>query len=127
MSREELVIGLTTTNTITPSGNVSLGDKYPMVPVNSVVSNIKDLESVPVRTGTYPAVFVRDVATVTDGSDIVTSFALVNARRTVYIPVTKRADASTLTALNLSQASLCTFQRALPPAINSSSNSHPSG
>ena len=33
-----------------------------MVPVNSVVKNIKDLEAVPIRTGTFPAVFVRDVA-----------------------------------------------------------------
>ena len=39
-----------------------IGDKYPMVPLNSVVKNIKDLESVPIRTGVYPAVFLRDVA-----------------------------------------------------------------
>src|SRR6266852_4258253 len=88
-----------------------------MVPVNSVVKNIKDLESVPVRTGTYPAVFVRDVATVTDGSDLVTSYALVNGRRTVYIPVTKRADASTLTVVNLVKSSLGKFQSVLPEDI----------
>ena len=34
-----------------------------------------------------------------DASDIVTSYALVNGRRTVYIPVTKRADASTLSVV----------------------------
>jgi multidrug efflux pump subunit AcrB len=117
MSPDELVVALAAANTITPSGNVSIGDKYPMVPVNSVVSNIKDLETVPVRTGTYPAVFVRDVATVTDGSDIVTSFALVNGRRTVYIPVTKRADASTLTVVNLVKGSLRKFQNVLPEDI----------
>ena len=117
MSPDELVIALTAANTITPSGNVSLGDKYPMVPLNSVVSNIKDLEAVPVRTGTYPGVFVRDVATVTDGSDIVTSYALVNGRRTVYIPVTKRADASTLTVVNLVKSSLGKFQSVLPDDI----------
>jgi multidrug efflux pump subunit AcrB len=117
MSPDELVVALAAANTITPSGNVSVGDKYPMVPVNSVVSNIKDLETVPVRTGTYPAVFVRDVATVTDGSDIVTSFALVNGRRTVYIPVTKRADASTLTVVNLVKGSLQKFQNVLPEDI----------
>src|SRR6266567_898259 len=76
MSPDELVVALTAANTITPSGNVPLGDKYPMVPLNSVVDNIKDLEAVPVRTAGYPAVFVRDVATVTDGSDIITSYAL---------------------------------------------------
>jgi multidrug efflux pump subunit AcrB len=117
MSPDELVVALTAANTITPSGNVSLGDIYPMVPLNSVVNNIKDLEAVPVRTGVYPAVFVRDVATVTDGSDIVTSYALVNGRRTVYIPVTKRADASTLTVVNLVKNSLGKFQNVLPEDI----------
>jgi len=117
MSPDELVVALTSANTITPSGNIALGDKYPMVPLNSVVGNIKDLEAVPVRTGIYPAVFVRDVATVTDGSDIVTSYALVNGRRTVYIPVTKRADASTLTVVNLVKGSLQKFQNVLPEDI----------
>src|SRR6202162_2340616 len=51
MSPDELVVALTAANTITPSGNVPLGDKYPMVPLNSVVNNIKDLEAVPVRSG----------------------------------------------------------------------------
>src|SRR5260370_16522801 len=88
MSPDELVIALTAANTITPSGNVPLGDKYPMVPLNSVVSNIKDLEAVPVRTGVYPAVFVRDVATGVDGSDIFTSYALVTAPLPLSIPVT---------------------------------------
>jgi len=117
MSPDELVVALTAANTITPSGNVALGDKYPMVPLNSVVNNIKDLEAVPVRSAAYPAVFVRDVATVTDGSDIVTSYALVNGRRTVYIPVTKRADASTLTVVNLVKSSLGKFQNVLPEDI----------
>ena len=43
-----------------------------------------------------PAVYVRDVATVQDATDIPAGYALVNGRRAVYILVTKRADASTL-------------------------------
>ena len=81
-----------------------------MIPINSVVKNIKDLEGVPIRVGIYPAVFLRDVAQVIDGSDIVTSYALVNGRRTVYIPVTKRADASTLSVVNLVKKNLPRFQ-----------------
>ena len=117
MSPDELVAALSAANLITPSGNVPMGDDYPMVPLNSTVKNVKDLESVPVRRGTYPAVFVRDVATVTDGSDIVTSYALVNGRRTVYIPVTKRADASTLTVVSLVKSNLPKFQGVLPDDI----------
>ena len=117
MSPDEIVTALTAANTISPSGNMPIGNKYPMVPLNSVVKNIKDLESVPIRTGTYPAVFLRDVGTVQDASDIVTCYALVNGRRTVYVPVTKRADASTLSVVNRVKANLPRFQSVLPPDV----------
>jgi multidrug efflux pump subunit AcrB len=65
----------------------------------------------------YPAIFLRDIATVTDGADIVTSYALVNGRRTVYIPVTKRSDASTLSVVNLVKQNLPKFQSVLPPDV----------
>src|SRR3974390_205474 len=117
MPPDEIVSAITAANLITPSGNMPIGGKYPMVPLNSVVKNIKDLENVPIRTGVYPAVFVRDVGTVVDGSDIVTSYALVNGRRTVYIPVTKRANASTLSVVNLVKANLAKFQSVLPADV----------
>ncbi|MEY2410390.1 MAG: hypothetical protein QOF48_3060, partial [Verrucomicrobiota bacterium] len=94
MSPDEVVRAIASANIITPSGNVRIGDMMPTVPVNAVVKNIKELEGVPIRTGSYPAVFVRDIGTVEDAADIATGYALVNGRRTVYIPVTKRADAS---------------------------------
>jgi multidrug efflux pump subunit AcrB len=114
MSPDEIVGAIAAANTISPSGNVYLGDTYPMVPLNSVVKNIQDLADVPIRTGVYPAVFLRDVAEVVDGSDIVTGFALVNGRRTVYIPVTKRADASTLSVVDLVKQNIPKFQSVLP-------------
>ncbi|HUL80589.1 MAG TPA: efflux RND transporter permease subunit, partial [Gammaproteobacteria bacterium] len=117
MSPDEIVTAITRANLISPSGNMAVAGKYPMVPLNSVVKNIKDLESVPIRTGTYPTVFVRDVGQVVDGTDIVTSFALVDGRRTVYVPVTKRADASTLAVVDLVKQNLPRFQAAVPDDI----------
>src|SRR3954464_9573596 len=117
MSPDEIVAAMTAANTISPSGNMPIGGKYPMVPLNSVVKNIKDLESVPIRAGSYPAVFLRDVGEIVDGADIVTSYALVNGRRTVYIPVTKRADASTLSVVNLVKENLPKFQAVLPDDV----------
>src|SRR5437899_3338819 len=114
MSPDEIVAAISAANVISPSGNIPLGSKYPMVPLNSVVKNIKDLEFVPIRTGFYPAVFLRDVADVADASDIITSYALVNGRRTVYIPVTKRADASTLSVVSLVKRNIPKFQAAVP-------------
>jgi multidrug efflux pump subunit AcrB len=117
MSPDEVVSAVTATNLISPSGNMMIGGRYPMVPLNSVARNVRDLEAVPIRAGVYPAVFLRDVARVVDGSDIVTSYALVNGRRTVYIPVTKRADASTLAVVGLVKANLPRFQAVLPPDV----------
>jgi multidrug efflux pump subunit AcrB len=117
MAPDEIVSAVTAANLISPSGNMPIGGKYPMVPLNSVARNIQDLAGVPIRLGVYPTVFLRDVGTVVDGSDIVTSYALVNGRRTVYIPVTKRSDASTLTVVNLVKQSLPKFQGVLPPDV----------
>src|SRR5438874_1725248 len=72
LSPDDIVAAISAANLITPSGNMPIKGKYPMVPLNSVARNIKDLESVPLRTGSYPTVFLRDVGDVTDASDIVT-------------------------------------------------------
>jgi multidrug efflux pump subunit AcrB len=117
MSPDEVVAAMTLANTISPSGNLPIGNEYPMVPLNSVVKSIKDLENVPIRSGTLPTVFLRDVGDIVDGSDIVTSYAFVNGRRTVYIPVTKRADASTLSVVNLVKKNIPKFQSVLPADV----------
>ncbi|MGA2540361.1 MAG: efflux RND transporter permease subunit [Verrucomicrobiota bacterium] len=117
MSPDEVVAAMSAANLISPSGNMPINGKYPMVPLNSVARNIKDLEAVPIRTGTFPTVFLRDVGQVVDGSDIVTSYALVNGHRTVYVPVTKRSTASTLSVVQLVKANLAKFQSVLPADV----------
>src|SRR4029079_3991954 len=118
LSPEEIVQAIAAANVISPSGNMNLGDAYPIVPVNAVVKNIKDLEGVPLRVTPQGAVFVRDVATVDDQSDIVTSYALVNGRRTVSLPVTKRSEASTLAVVDLVKKNIPKFKAAVPDDVN---------
>src|SRR5436309_8448921 len=89
-----------------------------MWPVNAIVRDIRELENVPIRTGAYPTVFIHDIGTVEDSTDIPTGFALVNGRRTVYIPVTKRADASTLSVVSLVKQNIAKFQSVLPSDVN---------
>jgi multidrug efflux pump subunit AcrB len=117
MPPDELVRALGSGNIISPSGNVPIGNLWPMVPVNSVVSDIKELNSIPIRSQGTQTVFLRDVASVEDAADIQTGYALVDGRRTVYIPVTKRADASTLAVVGLVKENLPRFQAVLPDDI----------
>jgi multidrug efflux pump subunit AcrB len=63
MSPDEVVRALGSGNTISPSGNVRIGDIMPMVPINSVVSDIKDLNDIPIRSQGTQTIFLRDVGT----------------------------------------------------------------
>src|SRR5207248_9548040 len=117
MAPDEVIQALNTGNAIVPAGNVRTGDLLRLAPINSVVSNIKDLQNLPIRTGAGPTVFLRELATLETSSDIITGYAEVNGRRTVYIPVTKRADASTLSVVDAVNASLAQFQSVVPEDI----------
>jgi multidrug efflux pump subunit AcrB len=117
ISPDEVVSAMTAANTVSPSGNLISGQSFAMVPTNAVAKNIQELATVPLRTSSEGVVLLRDVAEVSDGSDLVTSVALVNGRRTVYMPVTKRSDASTLTVVSLVKANLKRFKEACPEDI----------
>jgi multidrug efflux pump subunit AcrB len=117
MAPEEVIRAVSTGNVIMPSGSINIGDLTRISPVNSVVSNINDLLELPIRTGAGPTVFVRDVAAVNDSTDIPTAYALVNGRRAVYIPVTKRPSASTLSVVSEVKANLGRFQALVPDDI----------
>ena len=47
MSPDEVVTAITKGNVISPSGNVPIGDKYPIVPVNSIVKDAAQLATHP--------------------------------------------------------------------------------
>lgn len=117
MSTGEVVKALLAGNTIAPAGDVRTGNLDRISPMNSVVTDIQDLANLPVRTGSGPSVFMHDIGTVEDGSDISLGYALVNGRRTVYLPVTKRADASTLDVVREVKASMGRFANVLPSDV----------
>ena len=118
MSPDEVVRAIAGANTVTPSGNVRIGDISYMTPVNSVVGDPSELNDVPIRSGPGPTVYLRDIGSAADAADILTSYALADGRRAVYIAVTKRADASTLDVVQRVQEALPTFRAAVPDDIN---------
>lgn len=117
LSPDSIVEALSSANALSPSGTLPLADGLAMVPTNAVVKNIQDLGGVVLRRNPQGVLLLRDVADIVDGSDQVYSHALVNGRRTVYMPVTKRSDASTLSVVELVKANLGKFQDACPPDI----------
>jgi multidrug efflux pump subunit AcrB len=117
LSPDDIVQALVKGNNISPSGNVRIGDETLITSQNTVVENVKELENVPLQTGNGISVYIRDIGNASIGSDVTTSFALVDGKRTVYIPVTKRADASTWDVVKRVKAALPEMQAAIPDDI----------
>jgi multidrug efflux pump subunit AcrB len=117
LSPQSVAQALVTGNSIEPAGNANIGDYQTLVTTDSTVGQITDLLDIPLRAGPGPSVYLRDVGTVSDSSDIPAGYALLNDKRTVYIPVTKRPDASTITVVNEVRASLPRFQSLVPEDI----------
>ena len=119
MSPEEVISAVNKASTVLPSGNVRIGDLNRIANTNSVVGgNLQELADAPVRLGSGTNVFIRDVAAVENGADIVTGWAHVNGKRTVYINVTKRSDASTLDVIAAVKANLPRFKAVVPEDVD---------
>lgn len=117
LSPDAIVQALVKANTIAPAGNVRIGDKTLITSQNTVVENVKELENVPLQLGAGASVYISDIATVDIGSDVTTGYALVNGKRSIYIPVTKRSDASTWDVVQKVKAALPDMQAAVPDDI----------
>lgn len=105
-------------NPTTPSGILKDGDRQYLVTSNVMVGAdpVRELGTVPVKLGAHP-VLLRDVATIEDGSDLTAGYALVNGRRSVYMLLTKRADASTLEVVNNLKEALPRMRESAPEDI----------
>jgi multidrug efflux pump subunit AcrB len=117
LTPDQLVQAIRINNQTSPSGNVRVGDYNYITPTNTTIKTIKDFENIPLFKGGVQNLYLRDVATVEDGADITTSYALVNGKRSVYMPITKSADASTWEVVQNLKKALPRFQAQLPDDV----------
>jgi multidrug efflux pump subunit AcrB len=119
MSPEEAIAAVNKATLVMPSGNMWTGKINRIARTNAALGgNLAELLSTPIRPVSGATVFLRDIGTIENGTDIITAYAHVNGKRTVYIPVTKRADASTLAVINRVKAALPDFKKAVPDDVD---------
>ncbi len=117
VSPDDVASAIAKSNLTLPNGSIRTGDLTRIATTNAMVPKAAELETIPIKTGSGPAVFVRDIGRVVDDADVVSNIALVNGRRTVYMPITKTADASTLDVVNALKAALPKMRAAVPQDI----------
>jgi multidrug efflux pump subunit AcrB len=119
ISPEEAIAAVSKSTLVMPSGNMWTGKLSRIARTNATLGgNLGELLGTPVRAVSGPTVYLRDIGTIENGTDLVTAYAHVNGRRTIYIPVTKRADASTLAVINRVRAAIPDFKKIVPDDID---------
>ena len=118
MSADDVLQALVSGNSIQPAGIADIGALQTLVTTNSTVTAISSLLDIPVQGGSNASVYLRDIASVSDTADIPAGYALINGKRTVYIPVTKRPDASTIKVVSEVRKNLPRFQTLLPDDVS---------
>jgi multidrug efflux pump subunit AcrB len=119
ISPDEAIAAVSKATLVMPSGNMFTGDVERIARTNAALGgNLSELLATPIRPAAGTGVYLRDVGTIENGTDIVTAYAHVNGKRTVYIPVTKRADASTLAVIDAVKAAIPGFKKVLPDDVD---------
>lgn len=120
LTPDQLVAALRQNNQATPAGNVRIGNLNYFTPSNTTIETVKDFEMIPIYTNSVQNLYLKDVATVEDGADITAGYALINGKRSVYLPITKSSSASTWEVVQNLKKALPRFAANLPDDVKMS-------
>ncbi len=118
LTPDEVVASIANNNVMSPSGNIRIGNTMYMATTNSLESNVAAFGDIPVRTDNTNTVFLHDVGTIHDAADITTGYALINGKRSIYMPIVKTPDASTWEVVQKLKAKLPEMQSLLPDDVH---------
>ncbi|HWZ30700.1 MAG TPA: efflux RND transporter permease subunit [Bryobacteraceae bacterium] len=119
ISPQEAISAVNKATLVMPSGNMWTGQINRIARTNAALGeNLSELLSAPIRPVSGTTIYLKDIGTIENGTDIITAYAHVNGKRTVYIPVTKRADASTLAVISAVKAAIPDFKKVVPDDVD---------
>ena len=117
LTPDEVVEALSKYNVMSPSGNLRISSTMYLTTMNSLVKNSQNFGNIPVITKNGVPIYIKDIARVTDAADVTVDYALVNGKRSVYIPVVKTASASTWSVVKELKSKLPEMQNLLPDDV----------
>ncbi|HVS97707.1 MAG TPA: efflux RND transporter permease subunit, partial [Puia sp.] len=117
LTPDQIVAALRVNNQATPAGNVRIGNINYLTPTNTTIATVKEFEDIPIYANGVQNIYLKDVATVEDGGDIPLGYALVNGKRSIYLPITKAAAASTWEVVQNLKKAIPRFQAQLPEDV----------
>ncbi len=104
-------------NVVQPGGTAKIGVNEYDVHLNSAPVTIQGLADLPIRQVNGATIYVKDVASVTDGSIPQTNIVRQDGRRGVLVTVLKSGNASTLDVVSGIRALIPRLKTTLPPEL----------
>jgi multidrug efflux pump subunit AcrB len=101
MSPMDVVRSINDSNLILPAGDVQIGRFDYGIYANSQVSNVRDLNNVPIKLEGQSPVRISDIGEVKDAYNLQYNIVRVDGQRSVYLPVlTQGGGANTIQVVN---------------------------
>jgi multidrug efflux pump subunit AcrB len=104
-------------NLVLPSGTVKLGDSELDVRTNSAPRTVEELNNLPIKQLGGTTIYLRDVATVSDGFALQTNVVRQDGHRGVLMSILKAGNASTLSVVGGVKSLLPRVASIVPPSL----------
>jgi multidrug efflux pump subunit AcrB len=118
LSPSDVVTAIGNQNIVLPAGTAKIGQFEYDVDLNSSPPTVAELNDLPIKlSANNTPIYVRDVATVSDGFAPQTNIVRLNGERGTLLTVLKNGDASTLSIVKGVLDALPAIKKTLPPSI----------
>ncbi|HEX4274143.1 MAG TPA: efflux RND transporter permease subunit, partial [Bryobacteraceae bacterium] len=117
LSPNDVVTALGNQNVVLPAGTAKIGQFEYDVDLNSAPERVEELNDLPIKQVGNSTIYIRDVATVSDGFAPQTNIVRLDGQRGSLITILKNGDASTLDVVQGVKDLLPSIQKTLPPDL----------
>jgi multidrug efflux pump subunit AcrB len=116
----DILNAVTNQNLVLPSGTAKIGELEYDARLNGAPRTIRELNDLPVKEVGSSTIYLRDVATVSDGFTPQTNIVRQDGQRGVLLSILKAGTASTIDVVNGVRASLQRIALTVPPELKMS-------
>ncbi len=113
----DLLSAVAQQNVVTPSGTIKIGQAEYDVRANGTPRTVEELANLPLKQVNGTTIYLRDVASVSDGFQVQTNLVRQDGRRGVLVSILKNGNSSTLDIVKGVRAMLPRIATTVPPEL----------
>ncbi|MEC4672370.1 MAG: efflux RND transporter permease subunit [Nitrospirota bacterium] len=118
LSTTDVVKAIKESNLMIPTGNAKLGAFDYQIETNAMLSTVKAMNEIPLKSINGQTVFLRDIGEMRDSHQIQSNIIKINGKRQVYIPIYRQPGANTIAVVDSLKESLAGILTRLPEGVS---------